>query len=325
MMSAAGADAGPARPAGKTVPPRPAFLPRPVTAKTSSCPRCAKPLVAGLPFCGHCGTRVAAVEGADACAGCGAFFRAGVDLFCSRCGRRVGRRVTIEGAAPDPTAVAGRSSFAAPRLALLDETGSATCAYRLDHGEAVIGRSDVDISFPDDHLMSPVHARLELRAGQLRLRDLGSRNGSWVFIDRPARLSDGDTILVGSQIIRYRRLGYPGPRSADADATRAMTSTVPQADIAVLEQLRGDDSVRDIFHLSPGRTIVLGREVGDWRFPYDPSMSSTHAEIRSEDAEFFLYDSESTNGVAVAVRGECVVDPGQRLLVGDQILRLEQS
>jgi pSer/pThr/pTyr-binding forkhead associated (FHA) protein len=228
--------------------------------------------------------------------------------------------VTVEGYAG--TQAEGRAT-GAPVLALLDDEGNPSCVYRLEQGDAVIGRGDADISFADDQFMSPVHARLELRAGRLRLRDLGSRNGSWVFIDRPTKLVDGDTILVGSQLIRYRRLGYPGPRTADADATRGMVAAVPQADIAVLEQLRGDESVRDVFHLSPGRTITLGRETGDWSFPYDASMSAAHAQIRSEDAEFFVHDIESTNGVAIAVRGECVVLRGQRILVGDQILRVE--
>ncbi len=323
-MSASSAAPGSA-PGGKAAPARPAFPPRPVVAaRAITCPRCTKTVAQGMTYCGHCGTRILAGEGVDACVSCGTLYRLSVDFFCSRCGVRVGQRVTVEGLSADPALEAGTDVAGSPRLSLLDEDGRATHSYRLDHGEAVIGRGDVDMSFPDDVFMSPVHARLSLRAGQLRLRDLGSRNGSWVFIDQPAKLTDGDTILVGSQVIRFRRLGYPGPQTADADATRSMVTTVPHADIAVLEQLRGDGSVRDVFHLSPGRTVTLGRETGDWTFPYDPSMSGSHSQIRSEDVEFFVHDMQSTNGIAIAVRGECVVGRGQRLLVGDQILRVEQ-
>jgi pSer/pThr/pTyr-binding forkhead associated (FHA) protein len=102
-----------------------------------------------------------------------------------------------------------------------------------------------------------------------------------------------------------------------------MGSLVPSADIAVLEQLRADGSVRDQFHLSPARTVLLGRESGDWVFPYDPTMSGRHAEIRSEDAEFFVHDADSRNGVALAVHGDRIVKKGQRILLGDQILRVE--
>ena len=58
-----------------------------------------------------------------------------------------------------------------------------------------------------------------------------------------------------------------------------------------MAQIRADGSPRDIVHLSPGRTIRIGREQGDWQFPYDSSMSAVHALIRSEDADFVLVDA----------------------------------
>jgi pSer/pThr/pTyr-binding forkhead associated (FHA) protein len=171
--------------------------------------------------------------------------------------------------------------------------------------------------------MSPVHAQFAMREGQVFVRDLGSRNGTWVFIDAPQKLADGDSILVGSQILRFKRLGYPGPNPPEADATRRLGSLLPHGDIAVLQQLRADQSVRDSMHLSPGRNVFLGRDKGDWVFPYDQTMSGTHAEIRNEDMDFVLLDAGSRNGVAVSVRGERAVRAGQRVLMGDQILRLE--
>ena len=212
---------------------------------------------------------------------------------------------------------------AGPTLALLGDTGEIVQHYTLDRGEAVIGRGEADITFENDLFMSPLHARLEVREAKLWIRDLGSRNGSWIFIDGPTKLTDGDLILIGSQLLRFRRLGYPGPHPPEADSTRPMGSTVPTVDIAVIEQLRADGSCRDVYHLSPGRTISIGRESGDWIFPYDATMSGRHAEIRSEDSEFFVHDANSRNGVAMAVRGERALQRGQRVLIGDQILRVE--
>jgi pSer/pThr/pTyr-binding forkhead associated (FHA) protein len=168
-----------------------------------------------------------------------------------------------------------------------------------------------------------MHARFDLRDGELWVRDLGSRNGTWTFIEAPTKLTDCDLLLVGSQILRFRRLGYPGPHPPEADSTRRMGSLVPSADVAVLEQLRADASVRDTFHLSPARTVLLGRDSGDWVFPYDQTMSGRHAEVRSQDAEFFVADAGSRNGVAVGVRGERQLLKGQRILIGDQVLRVE--
>jgi pSer/pThr/pTyr-binding forkhead associated (FHA) protein len=219
---------------------------------------------------------------------------------------------------------ASRLAASSPKLAVLDDAGDVLRTYALERGEAVIGRADADIQFETDHYMSPLHTRLELRGGQLSLRDLGSRNGTWVFIDEPTKLADCDLILIGSQLIRFRRLGYPGPHAPEADSTRRMGSVVPTVDVAVLEQLRADGSVRDTFHLSPGRSVCIGRETGDWIFPYDSTMSASHAEVRTEDSEFFVHDAQSRNGVAMAARGERSVKAGQRILVGDQILRVEQ-
>jgi len=264
-----------------------------------NCPHCGKPSAAGLPFCGHCGTLV-------------------------------GQRVSIEAGSGSGEKAAGSTVIFgagrltnAPRLSLLGETGEPTRTYLLDRGEAVVGRGEADMRFADDPFMSPLHARIEARGGQIFVRDLGSRNGTWLFIDQPSKLTDCDQILIGSQLIRFRRIGYPGPHPPEADSTRRMGSAVPTVDIAILEQIRADGSVRDTFHLSPGRPIIIGRESGDWIFPYDATMSGRHAEIRTEDSEFFVHDANSRNGVAMSVRGERELKKGQRLLVGDQILRLE--
>jgi len=210
-----------------------------------------------------------------------------------------------------------------PRLSVLNEAGQVVQSFHIMHGEAVIGRATGDLRFADDVYLSPINAQFSIREDQLWLRDLGSRNGSWLFIDGPHRLGDGDVMLVGSQLLRFRRLGYPGPHPPEADATRRLGSLTPSADIAVLAQLRSDGSVRDAFHLSPGRSVFIGRDQGDWVFPYDQTMSGRHAEVRSEDSEFVVQDAGSRNGVAVAVRGERSVHVGQRVLLGDQILRVE--
>jgi pSer/pThr/pTyr-binding forkhead associated (FHA) protein len=314
-MAAQGADsAGP----GTTAIPAGGFY-----ALEKTCPRCAKSVDPTLPFCGHCGARAAAGGKTNACNQCDADYIQGVDVFCARCGNRVGQRVSVNMRMTPELSVNVDRTSGGPRLSLIGEAGNVTKTFTLDRGEAEIGRNDADIVFADDHFMSPIHARLELREGILYMRDLGSRNGSWLYIDEPTKLSDGDQLMVGSQILRFRRLGYPGPHPPEADSTRRMGSMIPTVDVAVLQQLRADGSVRDVFHLSPGRSMSLGREAGDWTFPYDRTMSGKHAEIRSEDSEFFVRDAGSRNGVAMSVRGERALKRGDRILVGDQVLRLE--
>ena len=317
-MAAAATGAAPAL-AGTTALPNGIFAP-----DARPCPRCAKNVDASLPFCGHCGTRVSGIGRVENCGECGADYTQGVDVFCARCGNRVGQRVSVNMRSTPELAVNVERTTGGPRLSLIGEAGNVTKTFTLDRGEAEIGRTDADILFADDHFLSPIHCRLELREGVLYMRDLGSRNGSWLYIDDPAKLNDADMIMIGSQVLRFRRLGYPGPHPPEADSTRRMGSMIPTVDVAVLQQLRADGSVRDVFHLSPGRSITIGRESGDWVFPYDRTMSGKHAEIRSEDSEFFVRDAGSRNGVAMAIRGERSLKRGDRILVGDQVLRLEQ-
>lgn len=314
LASAAGSTAGP----GRISP-----IEQALSGLTAVCPRCAKSVDPTLPYCGHCGSRIDASGETAGCESCGAAYQVGIDLFCARCGSRVGESVLRDlanGGAEGATGKRKRGSR--PRLAVLNEEGHPATSFTIDHGEAVVGRGEADVRF-DDIYLSPLHARFEVRDGELWVRDLGSRNGTWCYIEQPTRLSDGDIVLVGSQLLRFRRLGYPGPRPPEADATRRMGSMVPSADVALLEQLRADGSVRDTFHLSPARTVLLGRESGDWVFPYDPTMSGRHAEIRSQDAEFYVHDAGSRNGVALAVHGDRKLAAGQRILVGDQVLRVE--
>lgn len=283
----------PGAPIAMADPAAPMSAPSPVPrTATARCPTCRSPADPSLPYCGHCGAATG---------------------FVAPPRRRTDG--TVQFSAPGTTT--------GPRLALLNDQGDVAQTFAIGNGEAIIGRSDGDLQFSHDVYLSPMHAQLTWREGQLFVRDLGSRNGTWMFLDGPHKLLDGDLMLVGSQLLRFRRLGYPGPHPPEADSTRRMGSLTPTADIAVLEQLRNDRSVRDVFHLSPGRNALLGREEGDWIFPYDRTMSGRHCEIRSEDSDFYLHDAGSRNGIAIAIRGERAVDVGHRIMMGDQVLRVE--
>lgn len=287
-----------------------------------SCPFCNGRVEEGLPYCPHCGRRLSAPGSGPACARCGSAVVAGT-RFCATCGS------ALEG---EPAAAAGLvrpSSRPVPRteflvrLVLMNDTGDDLQTFESHATDTTIGRGEGDVRFPDDAFMSPLHAKLSWEDSKLVARDLGSRNGTWVFLEEPHRLSEGDLLLIGSQIIRFRRLGYPGPYAPEVDATKRMGSLTPAADIASLTQLRADGSARDVIQLSPGRDLLIGREKGDWTFPYDPSMSAQHALIRSEDADFVVVDAGSRNGVALAARGAMPLKDGSRLLVGDKLLRIE--
>jgi pSer/pThr/pTyr-binding forkhead associated (FHA) protein len=304
-----------AAPVAHAVPATQSLSVPPTRPEGSSCPFCGAATQGLLPFCPSCGRRLSAPGSGPACSRCYSPVVAG-SKFCATCGAplsaqpRVGDRGSPRPARP-------------LALVLLDEVGTPLKRYERSSHDTTIGRQDGDIRFPDDPFISPLHAKLSWEEDGLVVRDLGSRNGTWVFLEGPHRLADGDLLLIGAQVIRFRRLGYPGPHSPDADATKRMGSLTPSADIASLTQLRSDGSARDVLHLSPGRDVVIGREQGDWLFPFDPSMSARHALVRSEDADFVVLDAESRNGVALAARGHVALAAQSRILVGDKLLRIE--
>ena len=283
----------------------------------AACPFCNAKVSAALPFCPHCGRRLTAPGSGPACGRCASPVTAGT-RFCAVCGAPLAQFLPFRASAPPTT----RTNLAIT-LVLLDEVGNVVQRFDRKTLDTTIGRQDGDIRFPDDPFMSPLHAKLSWEQDHLVVRDLGSRNGTWVFVEGPHRLADGDLLLIGAQVIRFRRLGYPGPHAPDADATRRMGSLTPSADIASLTQLRSDGSVRDVVQLSPGRDIRVGRERGEWVFPYDPSMSAEHALVRSEDADFVVVDAGSRNGIALAARGDIALQHNSRILVGDKLLRIE--
>lgn len=292
-----------------------------------------------LPFCAFCGGQLGtpsapappSVSPRTPCPNCGTPIASSDYKFCPTCATPLG--ATGGGAPGAAQPPAGTAAFVAARVATPEgipvslvqvaEDGTRGAKHQLVGEETTVGRTGADILFKDDVYLSPIHALLIWKNKQLFVRDLGSRNGTWIFLDGPHRLVDGDLILIGSQLIRFRRLGYPGPHPPEADATRRMGSLVPSADIASLAQLRSDGSVRDVLHLSPGRDVALGRDRGDWPFPYDPSMSGAHALVKSEDADFVVQDAGSRNGVAVAARGDVQLKKGSRILVGDKLLMVE--
>ena len=281
-----------------------------------SCPFCGGRASGLQPFCPQCGRRLTAPGSGPSCPRCASPADPGIK-FCATCGAPL---VDLAAARRTPGPSRAGATIA---LVLLDDMGSPVQRFERKTPDTTIGRLDGDIRFPDDVFLSPLHAKLSWEQDTLVVRDLGSRNGTWVFLEEAHRLIDGDLLLIGSQVIRFRRLGYPGPHPPDADATKRMGSVIPSADIASLTQLRSDGSVRDVIQLSPGRDVAIGREQGDWVFPYDPSMSARHALVRSEDADFVVVDANSRNGVAIAARGDMVLRDQSRILVGDKLLRIE--
>jgi pSer/pThr/pTyr-binding forkhead associated (FHA) protein len=234
--------------------------------RTTPCPHCTRAIDRALYFCPHCGLKTGFAEVHPVfCGSCGTRM-SDDDAFCAACGEPLkggldspDLTVSTQPRGITPIVVTG------PRLSLLAEDGDVLQEIPLERGEIVVGRGHGDVQFDDDDTVSPEHAVLTWKDNALHVRDLGSSNGSWLYILAPQALTDGDVLLIGSQVIRFRKLSS-GFLLDDAEIRQAGSRT-PARDDAMLEQLRADGSVRDVLYLSHGRTILIGRDHGDWAFP----------------------------------------------------------
>jgi len=80
--------------------------------------------------------------------------------------------------------------------------------------------------------------------------------------------------------------------------------------------------VAEIFPLRPGENSV-GRDAGDITFPGDRYVSARHAVFKVEPGGVTFTDLGSSNGSFVKVAGAADLTPGDQLLLGTQLFRLD--
>jgi predicted component of type VI protein secretion system len=99
--------------------------------------------------------------------------------------------------------------------------GAAPRSVPLAGERTVVGRSpDADLTL-DDEAVSWNHLEIEARGQVLMANDLDSRNGTALNgepLDRPRRLRDGDTLIVGGHRLEISTAGSPTPVAATAVA-----------------------------------------------------------------------------------------------------------
>jgi len=90
---------------------------------------------------------------------------------------------------------------------VLQKDGQSISTYHIGAEGLVLGRaSECDVVLPDS-LVSRRHARVWIESGQLKVEDLGSRNGISVNGERVVRLrvDEGDQLTVGSHSFQITR------------------------------------------------------------------------------------------------------------------------
>jgi pSer/pThr/pTyr-binding forkhead associated (FHA) protein len=265
------------------------------------------------------------------CASCGNQNPAGTN-FCRTCGRRLGLTTPVSAdvslalmaAAAARSAAPGAGNQAGPRLVAVRRDGSDGESYPLAGEQIDIGRTEGDLHFEDPHL-APRHARISMRAGQYVLSPLEVRNGVYRRIKEPTELSDGHTILVGKQVLRFELLTDVEKTLRPAMEHGILLFGTPlKSPWGRLRQISSAGTSRDIFHLTRS-DLVIGREQGDVVFSDDEFMSRRHAMLQFRNGRTTVSDLGSSNGTYVRLTGQHILGAGEMIRLGDELLRFEMG
>ena len=243
------------------------------------------------------------------------------DRFCGKCGNRV----DVSEPAPGKTMFfAGVQMPGRAKLVLVKGDANDGVAYQLNGTEHVLGRMEGAILFPEDPLISPRHANFLYRETKLFVRDEGSVNGVFTRSKSPARIESGAVFLIGEQLLQVEASAPDFGPQPDAEGTYFYASPKRASKMRLIQRLRGGDV--GIIYRARGDTITLGREGNDVNFPDDPYISGHHAEISiGPDGRFTLNDLGSKNGTFIRISDESLLNHGDYVFVGQQLLRVEIS
>jgi len=225
---------------------------------------------------------------------------------------------------PQPQVGAARGTSPA-RLVVITQDGTPGRTYDITDAQVDVGREEGAILLPNDPYVSPRHARLKRQISQFIVKDLGSVNGVYVRLRHPEKLSHGDLVLVGLEVLRFevvtdaeKTLGPALERGTQVFGSPA----TPRHGRLCQRTVEG--VTRDVYSLYRDETII-GRESGDIVFTSDPFMSRQHAAIARDpyDGSFSLRDLGSSNGTYLAIRGEFALQNGDHVRIGQHLFRLE--
>lgn len=282
------------------------------------CQKCGTMVMPGQRFCPQCGTRIVVainfeVETRVGPRPSGMHTAVGTQPHEVRDGResKPGRGTLLFG---------GAVQSARAKLTLIRGDGDDGVSFTLAGHDHLAGRGDCPISFPDDPFLSPIHANFVYAGSQLVVRDQGSLNGVYIRISGPTELVNGAMVLVGEQVLSVERAFQPEDLP-DADGTYYSASMIRPATLEIRQNLRGGQV--GWVHRTAGGTVTIGRENNDINFPDDPFISGRHAELKLTGDMLSVTDLGSRNGTFVRVHGERVLQHGDYVFLGQQLLRVE--
>lgn len=269
-------------------------------ANGNSCPACGANVPAGNKFCGACGSKIETPAAAPA----------------------AGPPPASEGAAAKTMFFGAMQTPGRAKLILIKGQGMDGMTYYLQSNEHVAGRSEGPIQFNElDPLLSPRHTNFLYKEGQLYVHDLGSTNGVFLRARAPVHLDSGDTFLVGEQLLRVERSHLDEAPVHDDEGTYFYASPRASCHFKVCQLLHG--GAEGAIFIAAKPTVRIGREGNDLNFPDDHFISGSHAELAQTDHGFQLTDLGSKNGTFYRLKSDTLLNHGDYVFIGQQLLRVE--
>lgn len=237
--------------------------------------------------------------------------------FCGKCGTAAENPAGNEAEFFGDMQAPGKA-----KLILIKGEGMDGISYHLNSTEHIAGRVEGAILFTEDKWLSPKHANFyyDTENGNLRVRDEGSVNGIYVCVRGETLVPDGARFLAGEQLFKVE-LVEAYSDDPEADGTYYYASPRRDPSFRVVQLLEGGGEGM-IVHAREGQ-IEIGREGGDMNFPNDPFISSRHIKLELAEDGLKLIDLDSKNGTYLRITEEHVLNHGDYLFLGKQLLRVE--
>lgn len=208
-------------------------------------------------------------------------------------------------------------------LVLIRDDGTDGDRFDLFSDSTWLGSKEADINFFDDDFMSSRHAILFFEGGELKVRSRDKQNGVFRRIEGPETLESGDECLVGQELLVYRASAeLMAAPTASPDGTLPLGSHTSPGIWGYLYQRVSPTEDAHVFALS-GEEVSVGRDANDINFPDDVTISGHHAILTHHQESATLLDLDSRNGTFIRLKDTTTLTPGEVLLVGRQLLRVE--
>jgi pSer/pThr/pTyr-binding forkhead associated (FHA) protein len=222
--------------------------------------------------------------------------------------------------APAAPSKAGKPRARA-RISAIARDGSRSADYVLTQPETRIGRAvgEAEVKLDKDQFVAAAHAVFKYEGDQLTVEDGGTENGVFLWF-KERQIQSGDELRIGRQRLRIEWL----PEEPETPAEQPLWGSPDPGYVARAVQLLEGGGEGDVFPLKQGENLV-GRGSGDVSFPQDGYVSSRHCVVTVGDGQIGVKDLGSANGTFVKINGSAVVAPGDLLLVGEQILRVDPA